>query len=512
MAAIGKVGSFATVQPSKDSIGAAMSATEDAGFKYREEERLANEAKEKKQEADEKILQENLANYKGKATGISNLDNISQELATESAKNYAQNTRVLNNPNAPAIEKEKARLANMQIKRQFDNSQAYMQMIIDKKNEIAELTKKGDLNPQDEKDLLNDLKSFENMSARVDENGIWRFSSYQKDDKGNIVGTVVNDTDINGILNTMTRFKKPQFQEFKKTFIANNPLRKDKIQRVFTTTTTELIAPEQKESARLAAIALSRNNDEAYQRWFDIKGEKKRDFNEDERAILAKSFEEDLLKGWKETYEKDIDQAGALANRKFNEEKEEKRVIISEPVVAVKTGVIPGTKTVSKEGEKTFAIQRAEKKLGDGKIERLKEVRLRPDGSAIYVVEETYEGASKRTEQLTPEGQRKEAFNKANAKDISEGKVAPEEITFNDIITVTETTKAPTVKTYDTNERGNEASVFAIMAENPKTGKKFKGANELNEYLFEQAGFKKQPEEQKKETPAERAKRIAGGN
>jgi hypothetical protein len=229
----------------------------------------------------------------------------------------------------------------------------------------------------------------------------------------------------------------------------------------------------------------------------DIKGEKKRDFNEDERAILAKSFEEDLIKGWKQNYEKDIDQAGALANRKFNKEEEEKRVIISSPVPAVQTGVIPGTKTVFEAGGKTFAIQRAEKKLGDGKIERLKEVRLRPDGSAIYVVEETYEGASKKTEQLTPEGQAKKEFNDVNAKAISEGKVAARPIEFQDIITVTETSKAPTVKTYDTNERGNEASVFAIMAENPKTGKKFKGASELNKYLFEQAGFEKQPEKKK---------------
>ena len=104
----------------------------------REEKRLADEAKAKKADEANKELETNLANFKGKAVGVNSIDTVSQELATSSAQEFAKNARVQTDPKATQQEKDRARLANFQIKRQFENSQAYMQMILDKKNEIEE--------------------------------------------------------------------------------------------------------------------------------------------------------------------------------------------------------------------------------------------------------------------------------------------------------------------------------------------------------------------------------------
>ena len=200
-------------------------------------------------------------------------------------------------------------------------------------------------------------KSLENMSARTNENGIWSFSTYELDENNNPTGVVLNDTDINGVLKGMERFKKPNFEEFKKTFILNNPLDKTKIQSGFTTTTNEKITEEQKERARLAGIALSKNDDEMYQLWLDRTGKKKREFTEEDRQMAAGAFTEDLISGWKETYEKDIDQSGALAREKSNKEEKEKKVttaVVETPPQFTGAGIVPrdGYKTISVTGSK----------------------------------------------------------------------------------------------------------------------------------------------------------------
>ncbi len=505
MAAIGKVGSFATVQPIKDSIGDAMTATEDAGFKYREEERLANEAKAKKQEADLADMESFDKSIVPTITGYSSIDDPIIAYTTEVKVKGADLTRQMNATSDP-YKKADLKMQRNKLVQGISLLNQYPKILTEKSAEIAKGILDGKYNPR-EVDAVNSIaKSIGSGKYKmyVDDNYVARIDIYDFDEEtGQPTKVIEKGLSLGDLSNRLTPFVKSTYDTnggIAEQIVSQYKQDKSTIEKNFTTTEKDIFTEKLDADLKRKASEIAKLPNEAFEIWAKMGNTPKRSFKENEIAEIADYIYKDLKGRYNNETKSTVDYGSKLAFSKNRDEKEEKRVIISEPVVAVKTGVIPGTKTVSKEGEKTFAIQRAEKKLGDGKIERLKEVRLRPDGSAIYVVEETYEGSSKKTEQLTPEGQRKEAFNKANAKDISEGKVAPEEITFNDIITVTETTKAPTVKTYDTNERGNEASVFAIMAENPKTGKKFKGANELNEYLFEQAGFEKQPEEQKTET------------
>jgi len=102
------------------------------------------------------------------------------------------------------------------------------------------------------------------------------------------------------------------------------------------------------------------------------------------------------------------------------------------------------------------------------------------------------------------------AFNAKNAQAIKDKKVQEKVIYSDDYETVTTSSKRPTVKAYDT-ESGNadDAETFAIMLKNPKTGKYFGGLNEAKSYFDKKASVITSAG--KKETPSERAERIARG-
>jgi len=79
-----------------------------------------------------------------------------------------------------------------------------------------------------------------------------------------------------------------------------------------------------------------------------------------------------------------------------------------------------------------------------------------------------------------------------------------------DYETVTTASKRPTVKAYDTGSgNANDAENFAIMLINPETGEYFSGLNEARQYFNGKASAITSAG--KKETPAERAERIARG-
>ena len=55
----------------------------------------------------------------------------------------------------------------------------------------------------------------------------------------------------------------------------------------------------------------------------------KREFNEEDKAKIADYVYKDLKSRYAEKYERDIDQAGLLAKKKFDTDQKEKAVIIS---------------------------------------------------------------------------------------------------------------------------------------------------------------------------------------
>lgn len=481
MAAIGKVGTYGSDRPLENFVGQAMAVTEDNAFRYRAEKRLEDDKIKAAKDAADKELADNIAKFGDKATGVYNLDNVSYKLAEDSRNRYADLERqIRTNP----ANKFDLKMQQQALLDQFNMAKQQKELFLAKQKEVQENVAKGIYNPDAEKELLNFSKSFDNMNARVDDGGIWRFSSYQTDPDGNRTGVVLNDTDMAGIISKMNVPKKSIYEDRMKDYLANNKLDKTKIQRGFTTTTNEKVNADNIAAAKLFSQAIVNNPDEMYQKWLELKGERKTSFTDEEKQLIAQEVEKDAIGRLATNYEKDIDQSGALANRKYGDDRAKETPTIGTGSINIKEGVIDGTNVVSPEGTKIFAIDKAERKFGDGKIQRLKEVRRKPDGSYQYVVEETFEGNTTKKTAYTEKGKAKVAENeklkKAGKKELP--------LDFDDYEEISTANKAPTVIVFDTNTDADDAENFAIMLENPNNARKFKGLNQANRFFDARAG------------------------
>ena len=102
----------------------------------------------------------------------------------------------------------------------------------------------------------------------------------------------------------------------------------------------------------------------------------------------------------------------------------------------------------------------------------------------------------------------KEKLKKVNPK--TKKPYTTDDLTYDEIEEVTTTNKKPTVVAYDTSSGDtSNAENFAIMLINPDTGEYFSGYNEAKRFFDKEAG--KIAPAGKKESPAERAARIARG-
>jgi len=323
--AIGKVGSFATVEAPKDPLLDTLQNIEQVGFQKRAEQRAIDDKKAKAKKEDDDALALNLATFQGKPTGVYNLDNVQFGLAKESANAYAENEKKIRATTDPN-EKAKYQLANLNLKNNFNNAKGGIDLFFNKYKEVQDRIKSGNINPEDEKDLLSDVQSLNNMGVRVDENGNWKFSTYQKDDKGNLTNVVVNDSDMNGVLGIMDRFSKSNYGDFKKQFLDDNKLSETEIQSGFTTETKKKVDERIKQQAMNAGIAIANQDSEMYQKLLEIDGVKKRKFTDEDRKRVADYVANDLVKSYGEQYKKDIDQAGILASQKRNDEKKKEEI------------------------------------------------------------------------------------------------------------------------------------------------------------------------------------------
>lgn len=488
--AIGKVGSFASTEAPKDPLLDTLQNIEQVGFQKRVEDRLIADKKEKAKKEEDDALALNLATFQGKPTGVYNLDNVQFGLAKESASAYAENEKKIRATTDPN-EKAKYQLANLNLKNNFNNAKGGIDLFFNKYKEVQDRIKSGNINPEDEKDLLNDVQSLNNMGVRVDENGNWKFSTYQKDDKGNLTNVVVNDSDMSGVLGIMDRFSKSNYGDFKKQFLADNKLSETDIQTGYTKNVNRQVDDRIKQQAMNAGIAIANQDSEMYQKMLEMDGIKKRKFTDEDRKRVANYVANDLVKSYEDYYKKEIDQSGILAAQKEARDKkkeEQANPVIGSGTITSQEGVVEGTNVNIPKGSKTFAIANAERKLGTGKIEKLKEVRRKPNGSLVFVVQETYEGENVQSKQLSKEGKEKEAFNLKNAQAIKDKKVQEKVIYSDDYETVTTSSKRPTTKAYDT-EGGNadDAENFAIMLINPDTGEYFQGLKEAKSYFDKKA-------------------------
>jgi len=134
-------------------------------------------------------------------------------------------------------------------------------------------------------------------------------------------------------------------------------------------------------------------------------------------------------------------------------------------------------------GTKNFAISKAERKFGDGKVEKLKQVRVLPDGNLGFEVEETYEGKSTTGKVINQAGRnRLKTINPETKKRYTEA-----ELFKDDFDNVTATSKKPVTRFYNTKDNADDSENYAIMLINPETGENFSGLNQARDYFNRKA-------------------------
>jgi hypothetical protein len=504
--AIGQKYSYATIAPIQGNpLGDAMQDIEDNAFKYRAEKRLEDEAKKKAQEEKIAEVQAYREKFPVALTGVRNIDNTTTQYAMDAREKGAKLLQEAQMEKDPYKRAEKLTKANS-IKQSFDILKQVPEILNKKKQEYAEGIKQGKYNPRSEQELIEKLDALEkNSFMYVGDDGQMRLTIFKTDENGNPTDFVEKDTTVPEFLNGLTPKTAFNYETYKDSALKNVKPYTEKIQSGATIVEQKKVSDENRQQAKTYADVIISDPNKLYEAQFI--------FNEKDPEKLRAKIENDFVTSIEKSYSSTLDTSvmtEARAARKERKEEEATTPIIGTGTITSKEGYVEGTKAFVPKGTKNFAIANAERKLGTGKIEKLKEVRVKPDGNLVFVVQETYEGENVQTKRLSEAGKKKEEFNKKNAKAIKEGKVKEQTIYSDDYDTVTTASKRPTTKAYDTGAgNADDAENFAVMLKNPDTGEYFSGLNEARRFFRERArGI---VPEGKKETPEERAKRIASG-
>lgn len=220
--AIGKVGSYATVDPSPDYLGNALNNVEDNAFRYREE--AQKNADKKKLEDEEKVKELELVNQKFKPTitGNQTMDDMSLPFAYEAKQKYADLQRQYDQAKTY---QEKADIKGQQgrIMQSFDTFQQVPKMLNEKRVEILDGIEKGKYNSRSIDEVTNLLKAVETGKGRVylDEYSNPVVDLYDVDESGNITGIVKKGQSIANIISSVDPKLAFNYETYKDTALKN---------------------------------------------------------------------------------------------------------------------------------------------------------------------------------------------------------------------------------------------------------------------------------------------------
>jgi len=189
MGVLGNVGTYGTVNPlAKNEVGDAIDTNEAMGFKYREEQRLA-EAK-KKAEDDAKLQQLNEWNKSVKAdvTGFNNIDFPVKEYLMRIKQEGGKLTQVLNNSNLPLNERLKAMGQRDAYVSSIDFLKQMPTLLNNTLADLHEGVKTGKYDKESEDRALSAVKAIESGDFKIDPTtGEPVLTVWQRDEKGNAV-------------------------------------------------------------------------------------------------------------------------------------------------------------------------------------------------------------------------------------------------------------------------------------------------------------------------------------
>ncbi len=488
--AIGKVGSFATVQAPKDPLLDTLQNIEQVGFQKRAEDRLIQEKKAKVKKDEEDELAVDIAKIKSDTTKFPTQNALIIDAMGKLQKGLAQK----------ALDKSTGKISATEYNIYKNTAESQIGLIDQAAKRInaqaSDYSKQlgeGKLAKGFEENALNFGGAYDKNNIKLELNPDGTFTSILYDDTDPENPKILNKSGLAEFgKNAFTPVYNYDLDADKKEFITSYPKVLNENFIGMTKVGKKGIAPEIEKAIDLKVNAIIANPNALAIKAKELTGIANPKI-EDPKII--EQVRQNLKTEYEGLYapEKMVDEATGRSGevrqaRKQAKEEEATIPIIGDGTITNKEGVIPGTNIKVPAGSKTFGISNARKDLGGGKIASLKEVRFKPDGNMIFVVEETYEGENTKRSVLSKEGQRKEDFNKKNAKAIKDKKVEEQLIYDEDYETVTVTSKKPTQKAYDSaTGRANEIENFAIMLPNPETGENFRGFSDAQRFFNKKA-------------------------
>lgn len=488
--AIGRIGSFATDVPlQKNYVGEALTETENNSFRYRQERRNIAEAKKKEEEDKNKAIELEFDSFDKSLvptiTGYSSIDDPVNMYAMDVKQKGVDWIREKNQTTDPYKKAEIQSKIN-KATQSFKMLNQYPKLLNDKKVELEEGIKQGKYNERDLTAVTELAKSLDSgkYDMRVDENGVPRMTIYKTDENGVPVGVLEKNISLGDLTNRITPFQKPTYDinnGIAEQIVSQIKLDESKVQNGFTTITSEKRSKRVDDALKIKAKEVASMPSEAYELWQKMGNSPKRTFNDSDKQQISEYVFNDLKSRYRNKYEKDIDQSGALAARIQRKKEEETTPVIGTGTITSKGGNVADQ--FIPRGTKNFAISKAERKFGDGKVEKLKQVRVLPDGNLGFEVEETYQGTSTTSKVPNEAGRKKlRTINPATKKLYTDADLFKE-----DFETVTSTNKKPVTRFYNTKDNADDAENYAIMLINPETGENFSGLNEARRYFNSKA-------------------------
>lgn len=362
--AIGRTGSFATVQPIKDSIGDAMTSTENAGFKYREEKRLADEAKAKKQEAELADMESFDKSIVPTITGYSSIDDPIISYVTEVKTKGADLTRQMNLTSDP-YKKSDLKMQRNKLVQGISLLNQYPKILIEKGAEIAKGVLDGKYNPREVDAVTSIAKSVDSGKYKmyVDDNHVARIDIYDFDEEtGKPTKVIEKGLSLGDLSNRLTPFTKSNYDTsngIAQQIVSQYKQDKSTIEQNFTTTEKNIYTEKLDADLKRKALEVAKMPNEAFDAWIRMGNEPKRSFKENEIAEIADYLYDDLKGRYNNEIKSTVDYGSMLGFSKNRDEKEkEKKVttaIVEIPPEFKKAGIIPrdGYKAISVTGLKS---------------------------------------------------------------------------------------------------------------------------------------------------------------
>jgi hypothetical protein len=491
--AIGRTGSFATVEAPKDPLLDTLQNIEQVGFQKRAEKRIIDDKKEAERKAS--LIKDDF-DPKIELTGNQSVNDLSVPFAMQSKKRFSDNVNRINSTR-DINERTKLIQENNRITQNFDNYAQVPKIINSKMEEVLKGVQEGKLNPRDAERAANILDGLNSGKAKItlDENSIPRLTTYKVTTTGELEldtqGKPIVLSENQDLASLIKSFDVHTNSNFDKSII--DFADKFKLDETGYERSGNQYTKEKKdERTNRAAVAFAKSQVSQPGERFELAqrlGIDENDIAGLEKAV-AQQFKDRISEKDVQTHNYAFD-----TNARANRGEQENKILIANPTEIKKEGTNEaGVKLQQR--TKSFPLGNVIIDSGQGKKQKATNVYVSPGGKMYLKVEETgFEGGSESEKVPNEEGLK--TLGQINPETKKNYTIA--DLTPSELKTVTTSNKAPKVIMLDFGKDQNEIGRYAL-----KMG--YDGAEALQQDFIRRSGgdkFITTPDErvQKKEAP-----------